>query len=140
MPVTPRTVLISIHPRFVDLILKGDKRVEFRRSWAKEPVDRLVIYATAPVMRVVAVVPVLEVLCLSVSGLWEIAKEHGGGLTREELRQYFKGKDKGFGIRLGHVTKLQGPLQHSRTFPAFRPPQSFRYLTSAECKTMVCTS
>lgn len=132
MPVAHRTVVISIHPRFVDLILKGEKRVEFRRTWAKKPVDRLLIYATAPVMKIVAVVPVLEVLNLTVTGLWKLAKEHGGGLTREELRRYFQGKPKGYGILLGPVSKVGGQVPSSFRPPRFQAPQSFRYLTEKE--------
>ncbi len=128
----PRTLLISIHPRFVDLILNGEKRIEFRRSWAKEPVDRIVIYATAPVMRIMAVASIAEVHRESVTGLWELAKEHGGGLTRQELRGYLRGKPQGYGIRLGKVTRLQNPKKPMSMFSTCHIPQSFRYLTDGE--------
>ena len=127
-----RTLLISIHPRFVDLILKGEKKIEFRRSWAKDPVERMVIYATAPVMKIVAVVAVAEVLKKSPTALWPLAKEHGGGLTRDELRRYFNGKTHGYGICLGSVTKLRSPWKPSTKFESFQIPQSFRYLTNLE--------
>jgi predicted transcriptional regulator len=130
----PRSVLISIHPRFVDLILSGEKRIEFRRVWAKEPVDQLVIYATSPAQRIVAVVAVKEVKVASVSTLWSLAKEFGGGLTRKELRNYFSGRGVGYGIKLGEVRRLIHPLDPRCHIDGFQAPQSFRYLTPKELK------
>jgi len=127
-----RTVLISIHPRFVDLILKGEKRVEFRRIWAKQPVDQLVIYATSPVKRIVAVASVQKVEEASMTGLWNLAKEHGGGVTRAELREYFAGSETGFGIKLSEVRRLKKPQDPFRWADGFKAPQSFRYLTPGE--------
>jgi predicted transcriptional regulator len=132
MQAAPRSLLISIHPRFVDLILKGEKRIEFRRSWAKCPVSRLVIYATSPMMMIVAVAPITEVLHQSVARLWDQAKVHGGGLTRRELRDYFRGNPKGYGVCLGEVRKLERPLVPAALNGSFQAPQSFRYLTELE--------
>ena len=136
MQAVPKSLLISIHPRFADLILKGEKRIEFRRSWAKCPVTRLVIYATSPVMRIVAVTPVTEVLHQSVNKLWEQAKIHGGGLTRRELRDYFNGSPMGYGVCLGEVRKFERPVAPSVLFERFHAPQSFRYLTELEAETL----
>ena len=131
-----RTLLISIHPEFVDLILKGEKRIEFRRSWAKDPVDRMVIYATAPVMRIVAIASIAEVVRESKTVLWELAKVHGGGISREELRTYFHGKEKGYGICLKHVQKFKRLPRPRSLFNSFQIPQSFRYLTDSELRVL----
>lgn len=132
MQAVSRTLLISIHPKFVDLILKGEKRIEFRRSWAKDPVDRMVIYATAPIMRIVAIASISEVVQESKTALWELAKTHGGGLSRQELRTYFKGKQKGYGICLKYVQRFKRSPRPLSLFDSFQIPQSFRYLTNFE--------
>jgi predicted transcriptional regulator len=133
----PKSILVSIHPRFVDLILSGEKRIEFRRVWAKEPVEQLVIYATSPVKRIVAVAAIEDVAEASVAGLWALAKEHGGGLTRAELREYFAGKSVGYGIKLLDIRSLKSPLDPRRHIPDFHAPQSFRYVSSAEMKKLM---
>lgn len=130
----PKSILVSIHPRFVDLILNGEKRIEFRRVWAKEPVEQLVIYATSPVKRIVAVAVIEDVAEASVAGLWALAKEHGGGLTRAELRGYFAGKSVGYGIKLRDVRRLKIPQDPNCHFNGFNAPQSFRYLSADEVK------
>lgn len=132
MQSAPKIVLISVHPRFANLIVSGEKRIEFRRSWTKEEVRSLVIYATAPVMRVVAVASVKGVVQHSPSRLWEVAKEFGGGLTRDELRSYFSGRSLGYGIQLGAVARVKEPFSLASAISTFRPPQSFRYLTDQE--------
>jgi predicted transcriptional regulator len=45
--------VFSIKPYFADAILDGSKTVELRKVAPKRPVERVWIYATAPVMRIV---------------------------------------------------------------------------------------
>ena len=47
------TVLISIHPKYVDLIAAGKKKIEFRKRSFSHPIKRFVVYSTAPVSKVV---------------------------------------------------------------------------------------
>lgn len=45
--------VFSIKPYFADAILDGSKTVELRKVAPKKPIERVWIYATAPVMRIV---------------------------------------------------------------------------------------
>jgi predicted transcriptional regulator len=65
------TILLSIKPEYTNRILEGSKKFEFRRSIAKRKVDRILIYSTAPEMKVVAMVEVLDILKDSPKKLWE---------------------------------------------------------------------
>jgi len=47
-------ILISINPEYVEKILSGEKKYEFRKINPKRKIDALVIYQTYPLMRVVA--------------------------------------------------------------------------------------
>lgn len=76
-PTPPNVALISIRPGFVEKILAGEKRLEFRRNWAVNPVDTLVIYSTAPIKRIVATVDVVGVTEGSPTALWGVAQERG---------------------------------------------------------------
>lgn len=127
-----RAVLLSIKPKYADLILGGSKRVEFRRSWAAEEVGVIVLYASSPIQKIVGVVEVDEILVASQTSLWRICTERGGGLTRDSLRDYFAGKSQGFAVLLGKVFKLTMNAEPSNVIENFVPPQSFRYLTSDE--------
>lgn len=125
-------VLISIHPRFAEAIVRGEKTVEFRRRWTKREVSHLVIYATAPIKRIVAVAIIKEVVEESPAKLWKLSQAQGGGVTRAELSDYFTGLKSGFGILLETITPLRHPIDFCEVFPGFRGPQSFRFMRPEE--------
>lgn len=129
-----RAVLLSIKPKYADLILAGSKRVEFRRSWAAQEVSVIFLYSSSPVQKIVGAVEVTEVVSASPTALWKTCAERGGGLTREELRAYFVGKPQGFAVLLGKVTRPTDHVEPSEVIGNFVPPQSFRYLEAAEYK------
>lgn len=127
-----RLVLLSIKPKYADLILAGSKRVEFRRSWASQNVSVIVLYSSSPIQKIVGVVEVEDVVVASPASLWRTCTERGGGLTRKELRSYFAGRSKGVAVLLGPLFKFDRYLEPSDVFADFVPPQSFRYLDENE--------
>lgn len=131
-PKPPRVALISIRPCFVEKILAGEKRLEFRRSWAAEPVDVLVIYSSSPTQKIVATVNVVDVIEGSPTALWELAKEKGGGVTRQLIYEYFKGKKSGHAIEIADVLEFEQPVDPKKIFKDFVAPQSFRYIDSKD--------
>lgn len=122
------TALLSLHPRHATKILAGEKRFEFRRVWANRPVSEIVIYATAPVQRIVAIARVRRVHHGSATALWKLAQEIGGGLSRRELFAYFDAKSSGYAIEIDSIITCVPPLDPKALLEGFRPPQSFRYL------------
>lgn len=132
MPQESSAALISVHPKYVRQILDGSKRVEFRRVWAARPVTHLVLYSTAPDMRVVAVLEIKEVVQESIAGLWNLAKQYGGGLSRTTLREYFTNKSRGYGLIIGAVWPMDTPVELPMAIPGMRPPQSYVYLTAEQ--------
>lgn len=131
-PKPPRCALISIRPCFVEKILSGEKKLEFRRSWAAEPVDVLVIYSSSPVQKIVATAKVMGVTEGSPTAMWELAKRKKGGVTRQLIRDYFVGKKTGFAIEIADIAEFEKPVDPRKIFKSFRPPQSFRYLDAKD--------
>lgn len=127
-----RAALLSVRPRFANLIVEGLKRVEFRRVWAKQPVHWIAVYCTSPVRRIVAVVEVESAVTASPTTLLTFNSERGGGLTRAELRAYFSGRRVGHALLLGRMTLPSKPLDPAKLISGFRAPQSFRYLSDGE--------
>ena len=64
-------ILISIKPKYVDLILSGSKKYEYRKIQAQKNIDKLIIYATYPIKKVVAEVEVLEVFKDTPKNIWK---------------------------------------------------------------------
>lgn len=128
-----KAILISIHPAYVQKIIAGEKKVEFRRSWAAKRADLLVIYATFPIQRIVAIANVEQVVIGSRSKLWGVAKAFGGGISRSKLFDYLSGKTSAVAIEIKHVTPIAGGIDPKRLFGRrFKPPQSYRYLSEDE--------
>jgi len=131
-----KAVLLSIKPKYSELILSGAKRVEFRRRWAASEVGLIAIYATAPVRRIVAFVAVEDVVWASPNELRRHCAERGGALSQQELSDYFGGGRHGYAVLLGRVQKINAPIDPRNVFTGFSAPQSFRYLTEAEIDTL----
>ena len=123
-----RAVLLSIKPRYADLILAGSKTVELRRSWPSNDIGVMVIYSSAPIQRLVGIAHVDRVEEADIGGLWKLSRENGGGVSHQELLDYFEGKKTAFGVMLKSVRVAHQAVDPNFIFPKFTPPQSFLYL------------
>lgn len=122
-----KAILISIRPKYAQKILDGTKKVEYRRRIFKEDVGTLLIYESVTTRRVVGKVPVLGVVCGTLSQVWEQTKDIGG-ITAKEYYDYFAHKEKAYAILLGKPIRYKIP----RTIGSFgitHAPLSFCYVT-----------
>jgi predicted transcriptional regulator len=132
MPSGGRAVLLSIKPKYADLIMAGTKTVELRRSWSAMDAGLMVIYSSMPVQRLVGIATIERVEIRDVEGLWQLACDHGGGLTKDELEGYFKGKKTAYGVMIRSVQLAESPVDPKTLFADFTPPQSFLYLSPSD--------
>lgn len=123
-----RAVLLSIKPKYAELILAGTKRVELRRSWPSNDIGVMVLYSSAPVQRLVGMAFVEQIKECDFESLWTVADANGGGVTYDELKTYVKGKKTAFGVMIDHVKIGEVQIDPKDLFPDFTPPQSFLYL------------
>ena len=121
-----KALLLSIKPEYVDRILVGTKKYEYRKRLAKESFDKIYIYSTSPVMKVVGAVEVLGRLERSPSALWEETKTKAG-ISRAKYREYFKNCKKAYAYQLGEVTVFDVPLDLN-DLGISAAPQSFVYI------------
>lgn len=125
-------ILLSVKPKFADLIVEGSKLVELRRSIPAQPVGTIAIYSSSPIQSIVALADVKEIIEASPPKLWIISKDNGGGLTKAELLAYFALKKTGFALMLENVRVFAKPISPKKIFKLFTAPQSFKYLSSKE--------
>ena len=71
-------LLMSINPEHVENILAGRKKFEFRKTKCKEQIDSIVIYSTAPVMKVVAEVEVKGIIEDTPQSVWKRTSNAAG--------------------------------------------------------------
>jgi predicted transcriptional regulator len=125
-------ILLSVKPRFADLILDGSKLVELRRSIPAQSVSTIAIYSSSPIQAIVALADVQKIIEASPTKLWAIANENGGGLSKSELMSYFDKKTTGFALMLENIRVFTSPINPKKVFKSFVAPQSFKYLTLKE--------
>jgi Uncharacterized conserved protein len=119
-------ILISIKPEFVESIMNGEKDFEFRKVECKRVVDKIIIYSTSPVMKVVGEADVEEVLVNSPEEIWEIT-EKKAGISKNFFDEYYKDKTKAVAYKLNNIKKYDEPLALER-FGLSAAPQSFAYI------------
>ncbi|ELV2796976.1 TPA: hypothetical protein O8U20_004069 [Enterobacter cloacae] len=123
-------VLLSIKPEFVEKILNGSKKYEFRKGLFKNnEVKSVVIYATMPIGKVVGEFDIESILEDSPSTVWHRTKKHAG-ISKEFFDLYFNERAKACAIKIGNVTRYEHPLQLSDLGRNITAPQSYRYLPS----------
>ena len=120
------TILLSIKPEYVHRILDGSKKYEFRRSVAKRKVDRILIYSTAPEMKVVAMVEVLDILKDSPKKLWEKTQAYAG-ISRPKFMDYYADRSVAYAYQLGELQKFDTPKTLAE-YGVTAAPQSFVYI------------
>ena len=52
-----KTIILSIHPKHIEKILSGEKRYEYRKRIPLD-INYLIVYATAPTKKIVALIEV----------------------------------------------------------------------------------
>jgi predicted transcriptional regulator len=124
---TKHIALISIHPKYAQAIIHGHKRVEFRKGRFARAVSHVVIYATAPVSKVVGLFVVRGIHQSSVGQLWRSYRTCGGILRRAFFSYYYE-KTTGVAIEIGNVHKFSRPLPLSRFSDVLSPPQNYIYI------------
>jgi predicted transcriptional regulator len=120
-------IVLSIAPRWVDLILSGRKTVELRRRGPRDiGVHRnIVIYATKPVCAIVAVGAISEVIKGSPDNLWD-AIGPTSGCTKSEFFEYFGKVTAGTAMRLVEVRSIPAiGLSLLRSQLGWHPPVSW---------------
>ncbi len=122
--------LLSIQPRFASAILSGTKSVEFRKRSFSRSVDYVVLYATAPVKKVVGCFAVAGIDRAIPAVIWD---RHGakGGITREEFIRYYGDSNTAVAIAVRSAYPFNEPFPLACVLGFGKSaPQSFVYLQS----------
>lgn len=122
----PAVVLMSIKPHWADAIMRGRKRVEFRRARLGRTISHVVVYATSPVQRVVGFFEVEDITEAEPTVLWEMFAAVGA-IGEAAFTEYYGGKAEGVAIQVGRVTRLADPVRLVEVVPGAVAPQGYLY-------------
>ena len=119
-------ILLSINPEYVERIMCGEKKYEFRKNLCRKKVDKIIIYSTSPVMKVVGEAEVEEVLVDEPRKIWEITKKHSG-INQEFFYEYYDGRTQAVAYKLNNIVEYAKPKVLA-DYGVNVAPQSFCYL------------
>jgi predicted transcriptional regulator len=120
-------VILSIKPEFAEKIFNGSKKFEFRRRLHKnKDVKVVIVYASAPISKIIGEFEIGTVLHDDLSSLWKRTNEYSG-ITEEYYLNYFKGKENGYAIAVKKAEKYDRPICIRESF-GLTPPKSFAYV------------
>ena len=120
-------ILLSIKPIFANKIFDGEKKFEFRRTLFKNRnVNKVVVYASSPVQKVIGEFEIATILSEEVNSLWEKTKEFSG-IEKSFYLDYFKGKSTAHAIGIKKAKLYKEAYDLGEKY-GVHPPQSFLYL------------
>lgn len=119
-------ILLSINPEYANRILNKSKKYEYRKKLPIKNVDKIIIYSTYPVMKVIGEVDVIEILSMKKTPLWEKTKKLSG-ISKRKYDEYFDDCSIAHAYRLGDVRAFEPP-KALIDFGIETAPQSFVYI------------
>lgn len=119
-------IVLSINPVHVENIMNGTKRYEFRKRVCKRQVDKILIYSTNPIMKVVGEAEVEEILVDAPETIWR-KTEDKSGINKNFFDKYFKNREQAVAYKLKNVRKYAEPKE-LKEYGIRNAPQSFQYI------------
>ena len=120
------TILLPIKPEYAKKIVNKTKIYEYRKSKCEKNVDKIVIYCTSPVKKIIAEVEVKSIISNTPIKLWNDTKEFSG-ISKSKYMKYFENKDTAFAYELGNVILYDIPKTLNDIGINYYP-QSYVYL------------
>lgn len=127
MEVTLMNALLSIKPEFVDEIRSGHKKFEFRKNiFKRRNVNKVLIYETSPVSKVVGEFTITGIFKEKPSEIWNLTRQFSG-ISKDFFDKYFEDKDFAIAIAFEEFHEYEEPMLLS-DFGIKTAPQSYMYV------------
>lgn len=119
-------VLMSIKPQYANKIFSGEKLYELRRVVFKQPVTRIVVYSSSPVMKIIGEIEIDKIISDTPENIFNQFKDLIC-ITNKDYFKYFEGSDIAYAIKIKNTYKY--PIfKELSDFGIKRAPQSYIYL------------
>ena len=130
-----KPLLLSLKPRYADLIFEGVKKAELRRrALARMEGRDVFVYVTSPIMELRGGFRVGEVWTGTPQDIWKKVSEWAG-VNKDDFDAYYTGQSIAYALEITDVWEFANPpglsMLRSR-FDNFIVPQSWRYVKPEE--------
>lgn len=120
-------VILSIKPVFVEKIFSGEKKYEYRKQGFGKNINKIYIYATSPICRIVGEFVIDGILKGNPETVWGKTKNYSG-LTKEFYDNYFENRNLSYAFKISSLIKYSEVINPCDIIDNFIAPQSFRYI------------
>lgn len=127
---TAKTLLISLQNQYFQMIVKGEKRFEYRRKFRRDPVNAFV-YINSPVKAIAGFLILDSPVIGPPSQIASVAENERAG-NYNAVFQYLSDLEEAYAIPIKEVRTFS-PINLSEikmSFPNFFPPQSYMILNN----------
>ena len=118
------TILLPVKPIYANKILNGKKKYEYRKTKPKKDINKIIIYSTSPIKKIIGEVQVIKIIELPKEELWNLTK-NSSGINKKDYDKYFEKQEKAVAYELGKVTSYEKDLSD---IGICFTPQSYIYL------------
>lgn len=135
MDIPPKPILLSVKPRFADLIFDGRKKAELRRRFSISARDQDVfIYVTSPEKVLRGGFRVERIWHGTPDAVWSDVRRIAQ-VKKSEYKAYYAESAVAYALAIADVWECDTPLCFqtlNRQFQKFVAPQSWRYVRPEE--------
>lgn len=139
VPLPPERVLMSLNPQYYDLIWQRLKRHEFRRRFLQGRPVTWLVYLTAPVSKLAAVIDLDEAIVDTPQRIADLAEQANPG-NGTSVFGYLKDLERGFALPIKKVREYGGFTadELADMLGGFHPPQGYTLIDKHPTLAGVC--
>jgi predicted transcriptional regulator len=125
-----RVALMAIHPEYANAIVSGEKKVEFRKRAFAQHVEKVLIYATSPVQKVIGEFGIARTVVAHPDRLWESFGDIGQ-IEQADFDKYYGTRPLGVAFVIAWAKEYETPHSLGEMDSSPAVPQSYSYLTAS---------
>jgi predicted transcriptional regulator len=120
-------VILSINPIYISEMRIGRKKYEYRKRIFRKSVDKIYIYSTSPIKKIVGYVLYQGYIEGTPNEVWESTK-YESGISEEFFFEYYSNAQKAYAIDFSKIIFFDKPVDPIKVDRNFYAPQSYRYV------------
>ena len=119
-------ILMSIKPKYVDKIFNGNKKYEYRKKITKKQIDKIIVYSSSPIKKIVGELIIKQVLYDKKNIIWKKTNK-SGGINKNEYDKYYCNCDYAVAYEIEKTVRYSRPKNLS-DYKVKTAPQSYIYI------------
>ena len=122
-------ILLAIKPKYIEKIVDKEKLYEFRKALPKNNFEKVYVYASSPISKIVGEFTVETIISDDKNNVWWWCKDFSG-LTKEQFFNYFSNKN------IANAIAIKNYINYNKYIDVkdlnLKVPQNFCYLNNAQ--------